>query len=297
MNAFLISPFTAGSYSAPVTTFLGSADAAGMRTAIGLGTADSPTFAGILAPTWTGLGGTISVITPLTNGLRIDQYGGSNKLELIAGDTNAFSGLRTSGTTIMVLKPASGILEQFDGGTPQLLRVYNSKTDNNNYDRAVFDFRTTLNTLRIGTENSGTVGFTTPRSIEFAVGGVVHVTISAAGAVVVGRSGTAGSLSMLNSVGSGGLQLSGTPSYGFHMAAPFAVTWGSATQLNGTLDTGLARNAAGTVEVNTGTAGTYGFLKAKLQTSTAYTAGSASATGYLTIYDSTGTAYRVFCAV
>ena len=38
-------------------------------------------------------------------------------------------------------------------------------------------------------------------------------------------------------------------------------------------------------------------IQGKLTTETAYTAGSVVATGYLTLYDSTGTAYRVPCLV
>jgi hypothetical protein len=38
-------------------------------------------------------------------------------------------------------------------------------------------------------------------------------------------------------------------------------------------------------------------IKGKLTTDTAYAAGVPSATGYITIYDATGTAYRVPCTV
>jgi hypothetical protein len=38
-------------------------------------------------------------------------------------------------------------------------------------------------------------------------------------------------------------------------------------------------------------------IQGKLTTETAYTAGTIVATGYLTLYDSTGTAYRVPCVV
>ena len=38
-------------------------------------------------------------------------------------------------------------------------------------------------------------------------------------------------------------------------------------------------------------------IQGKLTTDTAYTAGTIVATGYLTLYDSTGTAYRVPCVV
>jgi hypothetical protein len=204
-------------------------------------------------------------------------------------------GGHTAGPDVTLFRDDVGILAQRNGVNAQAFRVYNSTdaTPATNYDRAVFGFIS--NVLRIGAENGGT--YTTARAIEFVTGGFANVNISSAGALSVGRNTSPGSISILNTVGSSNIQLSGNPSYGYHMAAPVLITWGSATQLNGSLDTGLARNAAGTVEVNTGTAGTYGFLKAKLQTSTAYTATVVTPTGFLTLYDSTGTAYRIPCVV
>jgi hypothetical protein len=197
--------------------------------------------------------------------------------------------------SLILARDADNILAQRNGTAAQAFRVYNSTdaTPATNFDRAVFGF--VSNVLRIGVENGGT--YTTARAIEFVTGGFASVNISSAGALSVGRNTTPGSISVLNAAGASNIQLSGNTSYGYHMAAPVLITWGNATQLNGSLDTGLERIAAGTVGVNTGTAGTYGFLKAKLQTSTNYTAGVPSATGYITIYDATGTAYRIPCTV
>jgi hypothetical protein len=56
---------------------------------------------------------------------------------------------------------------------------------------------------------------------------------------------------------------------------------------------------AGTLGIYNGSSGTGGFafIQGKLKTDNAYTAGTVVPTGYITIYDSTGTAYRVPCLV
>jgi hypothetical protein len=89
-----------------------------------------------------------------------------------------------------------------------------------------------------------------------------------AGVISSGATGLQGSVSVLNSTGASGIQISGSASYGCHMAAAFVVSWGSGSSLNGSLDTGLARNAAGTVKVTDGSTGT-GTIITKLPTSSA----------------------------
>ena len=226
---------------------LSTADAATLRSAIGVGTTDAPTF---LAQTLTGqsLTGTqaTSLVdlsatwnttgTPSAIKLNVTdtasntasnlmdlQVGGASRLNVrkdgmlffgafaaISGDPTgkimirpgsgsgaAFCGAlgfhaSGSGTigfaptspdgspdTILARDGAAGILAQRNGLTPQAFRVYNSTdaTPATNYDRGVFDFKTTTNTLRIGTENGGT--YTTARPIDFVTGGVVRMSISA----------------------------------------------------------------------------------------------------------------------
>jgi hypothetical protein len=286
--------------SGDVDSMLRSANDAAIRSAIGVGTTDAPTF---LSVTISGDGRKFY----LENGdLATGRFGSTywKTGELVPmllrasgalGWSSANSQPLLSGDTFLYRDGADGILAQRNGTNAQAFRVYNSTdaTPATNFDRAVFGF--VSNVLRIGVENGGT--YTTARAIEFFTGGFASVNISSGGSLSVGRSTSPGSISVLNTAGASNIQLSGNISYGYHMAAPVMITWGNATQLNGSLDTGLERIAGGTVGVNTGTAGTFGFLKAKLQTSTAYTGTVVAATGYITIYDSTGTAYRVPCAV
>ena len=86
---------------------------------------------------------------------------------------------------VKLYRDAAGILAQRNGVTAQAFRVYNSTdaTPATNYDRAVFDFKTTTNTLRIGTENGGT--YTTARPIEFVTGGVVRMSIAGTGLTTI----------------------------------------------------------------------------------------------------------------
>ena len=72
---------------------------------------------------------------------------------------------------------APGILAQRNGTLKQVLRVYNT-TDGTNKEWGGFDWQTTTNTLRIGTEKVGT-GASQP--IDFVTGGVARWQISAAG--------------------------------------------------------------------------------------------------------------------
>jgi hypothetical protein len=152
------------------------------------------------------------------------------------------------------------------------------------------------------------------RPIDFVTGGVVRMSMSTAGvngpAELFGI-GTVNFQGCIRSTG-GILALGGAGSTVFLIEGAgqskliagrdwligFASsTNGTPTNLRTALDTAISRNAAGAIEINTGTAGAYGFLKAKLQTSTEYTATVVVPTGFLTLYDSTGQAYRVPCVV
>jgi hypothetical protein len=195
----------------------------------------------------------------------------------------------------------------------QAFRVYNTNLSGAP-EWGGFDWQTTTNTLRIGTDKSGT-GASQP--IDFVVGGTARFSITTdsflksqsgpnGGIALCGQSSTTHFLEVL---GASAFLIANNSqvvaAINRSSVLGFSTTWTglfafgtSATNANGFgTDTALGRNAAGTVEVNTGTAGAYGFLKAKLQTSTAYTATVVVPTGFLTLYDSTGTAYRVPCVV
>jgi hypothetical protein len=97
-------------------------------------------------------------------------------------------------------RDAAGIVAFRNGANAQGLRVYNTYTDASNYERGVFDWTTTANTLTVGTQNGG-IG--TARSAVFQ--GASSVTLNAvSGSATVSASGDV----TLNSVGgSNGVQL------------------------------------------------------------------------------------------
>lgn len=76
--------------------------------------------------------------------------------------SDATNGAATADTYLY--RDAAGIVAQRNSTTAQTLRVYNTYTDASNYERAVFDWTTTANTLTIGVQAGGTG--TTSRTIK-----------------------------------------------------------------------------------------------------------------------------------
>lgn len=72
-------------------------------------------------------------------------------------------------TDVVLIRDAANILAQRNGVNAQTFRLYNTYTDASNYERGVFDWSTTSNVLRIGTEAAGTG---TLRSIALVGGNV-----------------------------------------------------------------------------------------------------------------------------
>jgi len=63
---------------------------------------------------------------------------------------------RVLNNEVYLRAPATDTLAMYNGTTAQAFHIYNTYTDASNYERAVFDWQTTANTLRIGTEALGT---------------------------------------------------------------------------------------------------------------------------------------------
>ena len=85
----------------------------------------------------------------------------------------SFIGFGATGSTDTYFgRDAAGILAQRNTTSAQSFRLYNTYTDASNYERAVFDWQTTANVLRIGTENAGTGS---ARNIAFVSGGSVRL--------------------------------------------------------------------------------------------------------------------------
>lgn len=216
-----------------------------------------------------------------------------------------FTGKRTN-ITATAFATGSRVEEWQVGGVPQLsltaakqMWLWNQRTDDSNYERGFM--RWNANVLEIGTEAGGT--------------------------------GTARGFALVPGVASGGLfglRIQGStttvnngPSLDFvcstnNAAAATAQIYASRIDSNtgdlglkgrlihiGATGTGFAgtnaypalKRSSTTLQIRLADDSAFASVQGKLTTDTAYAAGSVTATGYITLYDSTGTAYRVPCAV
>ena len=229
---------------------------------------------------------------------------------------------------------APGILAQRNGTAKQTLRIYNTYTSASIYERAVMDWNgPTPGNLQIGTEFLGSGSGMTARPIDFVTGGVVRMTIAAAGNVGIGTAtpsekleiwGNSGqTTAKITSVSPGtgsNFILSGAFGQVYNEIGDLYITNNAASssviiragatgaqmrltttgllQLGGTTSAfpAIKRNGTG-IDIRLADDSAFAPVKGKLTTDTAYTATTVVATGYITLYDSTGTAYRVPCAV
>ncbi len=149
-----------------------------IRSAIGVGTTDVPTFSSSYVI------GLTSIFRALT-GTGFSSEFGAGALALHSTAQIAWaSSFNGFGTKDLALeRDAAGILAQRNGSAKQALRVYNTALSGAP-EWAEFDWITSggTNTLRIGTNLSGTGA---ARPIEFVTGGVARMSIGAAGGVIV----------------------------------------------------------------------------------------------------------------
>ena len=177
----------------------------------------------------------------------------------------------------------------------QAFNLYNTYTDASNYERGFMRF--VSNVLQIGAEKLGTG---TARALAFQTDGVTRMTIA--------TNGTATFSASINVSGEINAGSSNVIGWGAGRAKLFAPN-SSAIRLlpdsgNAALNFGgdtssfpaLKRDTT-SLQARLADDSAFTNIQGKLTTETAYTAGTIVATGYLTLYDSTGTAYRVPCVV
>jgi len=248
----------------------------------------------------------------------------------------------TAGTAPALLQvgyDAANAFAQRNGVNAQTFRVYNTYTDGSNYERGVFDWTTTANTLTIGTQNAGSGS---ARNI-FIGNGAKGVTLSPVsnsitlapqggagpvfdttgmsfngwfgstykmfGTTQAGNSNRVGSDIAIYPLGGSGNATAGQVTLYASLAAAagtaahtfeFAVgTFLPATgtpglQFGGTTSSFPAlKRSSTTLQARLADDSAFASVQGKLTTDNAYTAGAVVQTGYVTIYDSTGTAYKV----
>ena len=316
-----------------------AADNAAIRSAIGVGTTDAPTF------------GQFITLSDATNFTYVN-FGGSNQIQresnlmwfnsagsrelgfTIGGPIRVRQGggiswwddIRSGTLRASIFSTVDNIIEQRNGTNAQAFRVYNTYTDASNYERGGMAW--SAGAFQIGV--LGTLGTGNPqRAIQFLVNNGAAVwtmsvlghflptgdnayDIGASGAnrprsIYVGSNITAdGSITSLTSITAGtngyifhsGRSAIGSNGAGIHTFLDSGGTFYNRLQLGGTTSAfpAIKRNGTGIDIVLANDSG-FAPVKGKLTTDTNYTAGVPSATGYLTIYDATGTAYRVPCTV
>jgi len=222
----------------------------------------------------------------------------------------------------ILARDAAGTLAQRNGSNAQMFRVYNTYTDASNYERMHIGYSSGAAAFQILSDALGTgvarqlhIGTNTSASLILMTGNTAKWYITSAGHFLAGTDNTydigasganrprsvhiaggiypsgviqwASSTTLLPVDGNGTLRISNTAGNDF-----------GRLQLGGTTNAfpAIKRNGTG-IDIRLADDSAFAPVKGKLTTDTNYTVGVPSATGYLTIYDATGTAYRVPCTV
>lgn len=202
---------------------------------------------------------------------------------------------------VVIARDAADTLAQRRTTNAQTFRVYNTYTDASNYERAKIAWDT--NVLKIGTEKAGTG---TARALELQTDGTTRLTLNATNGQIVGAvfiataylvtpaSALGGNGGVyFGTAGSNGSQVQST-GVGVIAVGNYAGNDFSRLQFGGTTSSFPAlKRSSTTLQARLADDSDYGSLQGKLTTETAYAAGDPTTTGYLVLYDSTGTAYKV----
>jgi hypothetical protein len=239
------------------------------------------------------------------------------------------SAFNVSPDTILLRDGAANTLALRNGAAAQTFNVYGTYTSGTSYERLTLSAPSAANAI-IGT-NKGSGGGTA-RGLEFQTDGVSRWSISTAGHLLaaadnthdIGASGASrprnvyvgNSVAVSNSATIGGgagiivasgkdigwasnrNSIYGGDTDGIIRITNYAATDFNRLQFGGTTNLFPAiKRSSTTLQARLADDSAFAPIQGKLTTDTAYTGTVVAATGYITIYDSTGTAYRVPCAV
>ena len=224
----------------------------------------------------------------------------------------------TSSNAAFLTSDAANTLALRNGANAQTFNVYGTYTSGTSYERLTLSAPSAANAI-LGT-NKGSGGGTA-RGLDLHTDGAARMTITTAGNVGIGTTSPTSKLHVAGDVtlpngGSiffgGGYNIYGattaTTINGPTAFGQVAVTVNGATKwvfnYDGLLCGGgttaafpALKRSSTTVQARLADDTAFAPIQGKLTTDTAYTATVVAATGYITIYDSTGAAYRVPCAV
>lgn len=203
-------------------------------------------------------------------------------------------------TDLSLFRDVADTLAQRRGVNAQTFRLYNTYTDVSNYERAKIQWDT--NVLKIGTERAGTGA---ARALELQTDGTTRLVIEATNTITAGVDGAAfgsparrwvfyGYTANLTNVQFAANGWFSASSDGVFKVANNANAGFDRLQLGGTTSSFPAlKRSTTTLQARLADDSVFTNIQGKLTTDTAYTAGAPTADGYLVIYDSNGTAYKI----
>jgi hypothetical protein len=232
---------------------------------------------------------TASAVTSLLIDL---QVGGSSRFNIdktgLASVASA-AGFAIS-TDVFLRRDAANTLAQRNGVNAQAFNIYNTFTDASNYERGFM--RWVSNVLQIGTDKLGTGA---ARALAFQTDGVTRLTIQATGAVEAVSFVASANLffGTTGQISSGRVRYS-TPADGQVLFLNNASNNFDRMMFGGITSSFPAiKRSATTLQTRLADDTGFASIQGRLTTETAYTAGAPTAAGYLVLYDSNGTAYKV----
>jgi hypothetical protein len=245
------------------------------------------------------------------SGVIVTRGGGSFSWE------NGGNNPATGTIDLTLARDAANTLAQRNGVNAQALRVYGTFTDASNYERGFI--RAQAGNLQIGFERAGTgsnrilelvggngIAFNALSSgIVWQINSSGHFVAGTDNTYDIGASGANRPRNMflagLLNFGGVSLQATGNTAVFTNNGNSQTLTIGIATNtlMIGGITSSFPALKRSTTSLQARLADDSAFtnIQGKLTTETAYTAGSIVPTGFLTLYDSTGTAYRVPCVV
>jgi hypothetical protein len=225
----------------------------------------------------------------ITNGSSVGAWGKLNVSSV---------GFGASSEDTILARDAANTLAQRNGTNAQAFRLYNTFTDASNYERGFMRWNT--NTLEIGTEKGGTGVDRYMALVATAQSGGQYITW------IQGTSTTATQGPSLNFVTSTTQGSSFSQIYAARVDSVTAdlglrgrlIHIGSVgTGFVGTSAFPALKRSSTTLQVRLADDSAFAPIQGKITTETAYTATTITPTGFITLYDSTGTAYKVACSL
>jgi hypothetical protein len=191
---------------------------------------------------------------------------------------------------VSLCRDAANTLALRNGTNAQTFNVYGTYTSGTSYERLTLSAPTSANAI-IGTNKGGSGG--TARGLEIQTDGVTRLSFNADGTLatlsatnfITGTQLRVGNGTRITNSSDGVLKISSSAENDFNRlqfggtSASFPAIKRSTTYLQAR----LADDSA------------FAPIQGKLTTDTAFTSGAITDTGYIVLYDSTGTAYKVAC--